>query len=261
MKSSSFLAAKIVVFPNDRARRPLKRLGCLWKIFLLLTQERIFSRQALQQSSENKLGNAQEIRMPTHGQAMYNSINGRLWKRTMWKKVQWLVYGVLWQVKKSRWQIRGTGWGQFSWHLSVCKKAGAESGKGNNGLWSILYRMLQESVHGQVQAGKQICPSGWIFLSSMWGRCGFPFSGWPEQLWKLVKDILNFIRRKFSYQEYRMFTLRFYESDFSFKALGECMGISASAISGKVNTIMDTVRSNRGFSWRSQMLAVEGFIS
>ncbi|KAB3756408.1 sigma-70 family RNA polymerase sigma factor, partial [Phocaeicola vulgatus] len=24
---------------------------------------------------------------------------------------------------------------------------------------------------------------------------------------------------------------------------------------------MDTVRSNRGFSWRSQMLAVEGFIS
>ena len=26
MKSSSFLAAKIVVFPNDRARRPLKRL-------------------------------------------------------------------------------------------------------------------------------------------------------------------------------------------------------------------------------------------
>ena len=46
---------------------------------------------------------------------------------------------------------------------------------------------------------------------------------------KLVKDILNFIRRKFSYQEYRMFTLRFYESDFSFKALGECMGISASA--------------------------------
>ena len=78
---------------------------------------------------------------------------------------------------------------------------------------------------------------------------------------KLVKDILNFIRRKFSYQEYRMFTLRFYESDFSFKALGECMGISASAISGKVNTIMDAVRSNRGFSWRSQMLAVEGFIS
>ena len=37
---------------------------------------------------------------------------------------------------------------------------------------------------------------------------------------KLVKDILNLIRRKFSYQEYRMFTLRFYESDFSFMALG-----------------------------------------
>ena len=37
-------------------------------------------------NSCEKLVNAQEIRMPTHGQSMYNSINGRLWKRTMWKK-------------------------------------------------------------------------------------------------------------------------------------------------------------------------------
>ena len=36
MKSSSFLAAKIVVFPNDCARRPLKGLGWLGKNLPLL---------------------------------------------------------------------------------------------------------------------------------------------------------------------------------------------------------------------------------
>jgi hypothetical protein len=58
------------------------------KIFLLLAQERIFSRQALRQSSENKLGNAQEIRMPTHGQAMYNSIMEDYGSEQCGKKVQ-----------------------------------------------------------------------------------------------------------------------------------------------------------------------------
>ena len=51
---------------------------------------------------------------------------------------------------------------------------------------------------------------------------------------RLVRDILRFVRQKFSYEEYRMFMLRFYEAQFSFKALAECMGISASAISQKV---------------------------
>ena len=43
---------------------------------------------------------------------------------------------------------------------------------------------------------------------------------------RLVRDILRFVRQKFSYEEYRMFMLRFYEAQFSFKALAECMGIS-----------------------------------
>lgn len=86
----------------------------------------------------------------------------------------------------------------------------------------------------------------------------------PEELnsgEKLVKDILSFIRRKFSYEEYRMFTLRFYESNFSFKTLGEYMGISATTISSKVQAILDAVRSHKGFSWRSQMLVVESSFS
>ncbi|EEZ19137.1 hypothetical protein HMPREF0105_4537 [Bacteroides sp. 3_1_33FAA] len=54
----------------------------------MLAQERIFSRQALQQSSENELWNAQEIRMPTHGQAMYNSIMEDYGSEQCGKKVQ-----------------------------------------------------------------------------------------------------------------------------------------------------------------------------
>ena len=77
---------------------------------------------------------------------------------------------------------------------------------------------------------------------------------------RLVKDILRFVRQKFSYEEYRMFMLRFYEAQFSFKALAECMGVSASAISQKVCRIVDAVRTHSGFAWRSQMLAVESFM-
>ena len=77
---------------------------------------------------------------------------------------------------------------------------------------------------------------------------------------RLVRDILRFVRQKFSYEEYRMFMLRFYEAQFSFKALAECMGISASAISQKVCRIVDAVRTHSGFAWRSQMLAVESFM-
>ena len=54
--------------------------------------------------------------------------------------------------------------------------------------------------------------------------------------------------------------LRFYEAQFSFKALAECMGISASAISQKVCRIVDAVRTHSGFAWRSRMLAVESFM-
>lgn len=61
--------------------------------------------------------------------------------------------------------------------------------------------------------------------------------------------------------EYRMFMLRFYEASFSFKALAECMGISAMAISQKVCAIVEAVRSHRSFAWRSQMLVIEGAVS
>lgn len=77
---------------------------------------------------------------------------------------------------------------------------------------------------------------------------------------RLVKDILRFIRQRFPYEEYLMFMLRFYEAQFSFKALAECMGISASAIPQKICRIMEAVRAHGSFAWRSQMLAVENLM-
>lgn len=62
--SSSFLAAKKVVFQAGPARRPCG-LVAREKIFLTLPRERIFSRQALPETAKNKLEKAQEIRMPT----------------------------------------------------------------------------------------------------------------------------------------------------------------------------------------------------
>lgn len=78
---------------------------------------------------------------------------------------------------------------------------------------------------------------------------------------RLVKDILRFIRQKFPYEEYRMFVLRFYEAHCSFKTLAECMGISASVVSRKVCMIVDAIRAHNSFTWRSQMLVVEGLLS
>ncbi len=54
--------------------------------------------------------------------------------------------------------------------------------------------------------------------------------------------------------------ITFYEAQFSFKALAECMGISAAAVSQKVCRIVDAVRTHGSFAWRSQMLAVESFM-
>ncbi|WP_373201018.1 hypothetical protein [Phocaeicola vulgatus] len=51
--SSSFLAAKIVVFQAGPARRPYG-LVAREKIFLTLTRERIFSRQALPETAEKQ---------------------------------------------------------------------------------------------------------------------------------------------------------------------------------------------------------------
>ena len=78
---------------------------------------------------------------------------------------------------------------------------------------------------------------------------------------KLVQDILRFVRQKFSYDEYRMFMLRFYEAHCSFRTLAECMGISSESISQKIRLIVDAVRSHRNFAWRSQMLVIDGYMA
>lgn len=63
--SSSFLAAKKVVFQAGPARRPYG-LVAREKIFLTLTRERIFHGKPCRRPPKNKLKKAQEIRMPTN---------------------------------------------------------------------------------------------------------------------------------------------------------------------------------------------------
>lgn len=70
----------------------------------------------------------------------------------------------------------------------------------------------------------------------------------------LVKDILGFIRKKFTYEDYRLFMLRYYEARCSYRVLAEYTGLSLSTVSRKVNKMTDTVRSNRSFTWRTYAL-------
>ena len=74
---------------------------------------------------------------------------------------------------------------------------------------------------------------------------------------RLVQDILEFVRRNFSYGEYRLFTLRYYETcgQCSYRTLAEYAGATPSEISRKVRGVVQAVRRNRCFALRSYMLA------
>ena len=72
-----------------------------------------------------------------------------------------------------------------------------------------------------------------------------------------MQDILEFVRRNFSYGEYRLFTLRYYETcgQCSYRTLAEYAGATPSEISRKVRGVVQAVRRNRCFALRSYMLA------
>lgn len=74
---------------------------------------------------------------------------------------------------------------------------------------------------------------------------------------RLVQDILEFVRRNFSYGEYRLFTLRYYETcgHCSYRTLAEYAGATPSEISRQVRAVVRAVRRNRCFALRSYMLA------
>lgn len=77
-----------------------------------------------------------------------------------------------------------------------------------------------------------------------------------DRLDRLVRDILRYLRDKFSTQEYRIFMLRYYGSPCSFKELSESMGISTNILLKKMERMMETIRTNSGFKHRCDMLYI-----
>ena len=64
---------------------------------------------------------------------------------------------------------------------------------------------------------------------------------------RLVRDIQKFLRRHFSYEDYRIFMLRFYETGSSFRTIARHMGEKTSVVARRAQTMMESVRANRRF--------------
>lgn len=64
---------------------------------------------------------------------------------------------------------------------------------------------------------------------------------------RLVKDIQKYLRRHFSYEDYRIFMLRFYETGSSFRTIARHMGEKTSVVARRAQAMMESVRSNRRF--------------
>lgn len=77
-----------------------------------------------------------------------------------------------------------------------------------------------------------------------------------DRLDRLVRDILRYLRDKFSTQEYRIFMLRYYGSPCSFRELSESMGISMNVLLKKMESMMETIRTNSGIKYRCDMLYI-----
>lgn len=71
---------------------------------------------------------------------------------------------------------------------------------------------------------------------------------------RLAHDILDFIKKKFSRNEYNIFKLKHFESKCSYKDLSEYTGISQSQIWKKVNNISNEIRNNQDFAYRNTQL-------
>lgn len=72
---------------------------------------------------------------------------------------------------------------------------------------------------------------------------------------KLAHDILDFVKRKFPKNDYRLFKLRNFETRLSYKDLSDYTGISQSQICKKVNHISNVVRQKASFVQRNSQLS------
>ena len=71
---------------------------------------------------------------------------------------------------------------------------------------------------------------------------------------RLVRDIQNFLRRHFSYEDYRIFMLRFYETGSSFRTIARHMGEKTPAVTRRAQAMMESLRANRKFIARRRLI-------
>ena len=71
---------------------------------------------------------------------------------------------------------------------------------------------------------------------------------------RLVRDIQKFLRRHFSYEDYRIFMLRFYETGSSFRTIARHMGEKTSVVTRRAQAMMESVRANRRFIARRRLI-------
>lgn len=71
---------------------------------------------------------------------------------------------------------------------------------------------------------------------------------------RLVRDIQKYLRRHFSYEDYRIFMLRFYETGSSFRTIARHMGEKTSVVTRRAQAMMESVRANRRFIARRRLI-------
>ena len=64
----------------------------------------------------------------------------------------------------------------------------------------------------------------------------------------------KFLRRHFSYEDYRIFMLRFYETGSSFRTIARHMGEKTSVVTRRAQAMMESIRANRKFIARRRLI-------
>ena len=70
----------------------------------------------------------------------------------------------------------------------------------------------------------------------------------------IALDDGDILRRHFSYEDYRIFMLRFYETGSSFRTIARHMGEKTSVVTRRAQAMMESVRANRKFIARRRLI-------
>ena len=105
------------------------------------------------------------------------------------------------------------------------------------------------------ERNRYVYPEDDFFLRFSDDNCDCSFK-YLNRTDRLVRDILRYLRNKFSTQECRIFILRYYGSPCSFRELSESVGISTRVLLKKMERMLEAVRTDNGFKHRNETLYI-----